>query len=82
MTEMDHDALVEDLRARTKEALIRIASLVSQTGIPYTFGEVVSLVEEGLPPDYPHPTRGILNRENMITDMAYTMFKGHEPKQY
>ncbi|MFJ2603747.1 hypothetical protein ACIQOU_32905 [Streptomyces sp. NPDC091279] len=76
MATTDLEALADDLHHRTKIALIAIARLAIDTGITFTIGDVVERVEDDLPPDYPETSTIVPSRRDVISEMAYEIFKG------
>ncbi|UJB43629.1 hypothetical protein [Streptomyces sp. A1-5] len=76
MTVMDYEALTVDLIRRTEAAVENIANLAVQAGVTFKIEDIVQLVEDKLPADYPQPTTGDRSRRDVIAAMAQDVLSG------
>ena len=72
----DYGPPVQDLAARTMQAIETITHLAVDTTIPFEINDVVDAVERGLPAGYPAPTTGDVTRRDLIGQMAQDILGG------
>jgi hypothetical protein len=68
---VNHELLAADLIDRIEDAMIKVCHLAVDTGITFTVGDVVQMVEDDLPDWYPAPSvPGTPSRRDLIARAA------------
>ncbi|MFK0295455.1 hypothetical protein ACIQU6_33990 [Streptomyces sp. NPDC090442] len=76
MTEMDLELWTVDLMRRTESALEDVAHLAIDTEVSFQIDDVVRLVVDRLPADYPLRSAELWDCEPVIANMARDLLSG------
>lgn len=77
----NYDPALDDLIARTRRAALEVSLLSVETKITFTLGDIVEVVERGLPDDYPITVVGGLTMRDLITHLLDDLVNGDRSKE-